>query len=74
MYVVLCMQTDKIMIEFQNSIVKLSFGAIQWTTDWINTCKIYIKSSDVSKTRRFINQLFIYLKKARSSSRYLKYK
>ena len=65
MFCMLCMQTDKMTIEFQNSIVKLSL---------LCCIILHISSQVMFQKRRFINQLCIYLKKGRSSSRYLKYK
>ena len=55
-------QTNKMKIEFQNSVVKFSFLCFVMDINiaWINTCNIYIKSIDVSTTRHFFsNQLFV---------------
>ena len=44
----------------QTNKMKILCHIIDIKIAWINTCKIYIKSSDVSATRRFfINQLFV---------------
>ena len=55
-------QTNKMKIEFQNSVVKFSFLCFIMDINiaWINTCNIYIKSIDVSNNETFFsNQLFV---------------
>ena len=55
-------QTNKMKIEFQNSVAKFSF--LCFISDiniaWINTCNIYIKSIDVSTTRHFLVTNFLF--------------